>query len=106
MIHATAMGLFGFALGALVCYLGGLMAVDICPKRATGAAMGVIGLFSYLGSTVQEFVNGWLIETTKTVVDGKTINVYHFDDAPYFWIAAAILSFLVTATVWKVREQE
>ena len=33
------MTFYGFTMGALVCYMGGLMAVDIVPKRVTGAAM-------------------------------------------------------------------
>jgi OPA family sugar phosphate sensor protein UhpC-like MFS transporter len=56
-----SMMVFGYTVYALVTYLGGLMAVDICSKNATGAAMGVIGLFSYAGATLQEAVGGYLI---------------------------------------------
>ncbi|MBW2701053.1 MAG: MFS transporter [Deltaproteobacteria bacterium] len=55
---------FGFATGGLLVFLGGLTAVDIVPKRAAGAAMGVIGLFSYLGAGIQEIISGQLIENT------------------------------------------
>jgi OPA family sugar phosphate sensor protein UhpC-like MFS transporter len=37
----VSMMVFGYTVYALVTYLGGLMAVDICSKKATGAAMGV-----------------------------------------------------------------
>ncbi len=52
----VSMVFFGYTVYALVTYLGGLMAVDICSKKATGAAMGVIGLFSYAGASLQEGV--------------------------------------------------
>ncbi len=55
---------FGFATGGLLVFLGGLTAVDIVPKRAAGAAMGIIGLFSYMGAGIQEIISGQLIENT------------------------------------------
>ena len=54
--------LFGMGLTGLVTSLGGLFAVDIAPKRAAGAAMGVVGIFSYIGAAVQEQVSGILID--------------------------------------------
>ncbi|MCS3282749.1 hypothetical protein NXV73_09500 [Bacteroides salyersiae] len=39
--------LFGISIGILLCFLGGLMAIDIAPKEATGAAVGVIGIAGY-----------------------------------------------------------
>ena len=54
--------LFGMGLTGLVTSLGGLFAVDIAPKRAAGAAMGVIGIFSYIGAAIQEQVSGILID--------------------------------------------
>ena len=53
---------------------GRLMAVDIVPKRVTGAAMGMIGLLSYAGAALQEFITGKLM--TITVVNG--VKVYDF----------------------------
>ena len=42
-VNVLAMVLFGIAIGVLICFLGGLMAVDIVPRKATGAALGVVG---------------------------------------------------------------
>lgn len=64
---------FGYSVYALVAYLGGLMAVDICPRKATGAAMGVIGLFSYAGASIQEYVSGLLINSSKQVIAGVSL---------------------------------
>lgn len=45
-VNILAMCLFGIAIGVLICFVGGLMAVDIVPRKATGA--GVIGRFRFL----------------------------------------------------------
>lgn len=58
---------FGFNMGGLVTYLGGLMAVDLSSKKAAGAAMGVIGMFCYIGASAQEAISGVLIDAGKSV---------------------------------------
>lgn len=103
-IDMGSMMVYGFTMGALVCYLGGLMAVDICPKRATGAAMGMIGLLSYGGAAAQELVSGYLINSHMTIVNGKKI--YDFALAADFWVGSAVLSFLLAACVWNVKAKD
>ena len=49
-INITAMVFFGISIGVLICFLGGLMAVDIVPRKATGAALGVVGMASYVAA--------------------------------------------------------
>lgn len=48
----ASMIIFGLAIGALICLLGGLMAVDIVSKKASGAALGVVGIASYVGAAI------------------------------------------------------
>ena len=93
--------LFGMGLTGLVTSLGGLFAVDICPKRVAGAAMGLIGIFSYIGAAVQENVSGQLIEKGMTVIDG--VRTYDFDSVIWFWIGSSIVSMLLAASIWRVR---
>ncbi len=93
--------LFGMGLTGLVTALGGLFAVDICPKRVAGAAMGLIGIFSYIGAAVQENISGHLIERGMTVVDG--VHTYDFQAAIWFWIGASFVSMLLAASLWRVR---
>lgn len=100
-IDLISMVCYGFSMGILVCFLGGLMAVDIAPRKATGAAMGMIGLFSYMGAALQENVTGYFINANKTVVDGKTI--YDFTAAGEFWVGAAVLSFILALLVWNAK---
>ena len=53
-MDALAMVLFGLGIGVLICFLGGLMAVDIAPCNASGAALGVVGIASYIGAGSQD----------------------------------------------------
>jgi OPA family sugar phosphate sensor protein UhpC-like MFS transporter len=98
------MAVGGFSMGGLVCFLGGLAAIDICPKRATGAAMGLIGLFSYLGAAVQDQVSGSLLQASRTVVDGVTR--YDFDGPFLVWIGATVASVLLSLVLFRVRHVE
>lgn len=104
-LDATAMVMFGLGIGVLICFLGGLMAVDIAPRAAAGAALGVVGIASYLGAGLQDVMNGILIEGHKTV-DAAGLEVYDFTYVNWFWIGAAMLSVLLTLLVWKARRED
>ncbi len=100
-----SMTVFGYTVYALVTYLGGLMAVDICSKKATGAAMGVIGLFSYAGAALQEKVGGHLLNAHKTIgVDGKT--VYDFTTVGHFWVIATVFALILPLFVWNAKQED
>lgn len=103
-VDVTAMILFGTSIGVLLCFLGGLMAVDIAPRNASGAALGVVGIASYIGVGLQDVMSGVLIEGNKTVVNGA--DVYDFTYINWFWIGAAILSVLFALLVWNARNKE
>ena len=103
-LDITAMVLFGLGIGVLICFLGGLMAVDIAPKAAAGAALGVVGIASYMGAGLQDIMNGILIEGHKTVVNG--VDVYDFTVVNWFWIGSALLSTVLTALVWNSKRDD
>lgn len=98
-IDIASMVLFGLSIGVLVCYLGGLMAVDIAPKKASGAALGVIGIASYIGAGIQDILSGSLIGDSKTLIDG--VAYYDFSSIRYFWIGAAAMSVLLCCAIWR-----
>ena len=103
-MDALAMILFGLGIGVLICFLGGLMAVDIAPRNASGAALGVVGIASYIGAGLQDVMSGVLIEGNKRLVDG--VEVYDFTYINWFWIGAALLSVLLALLVWSARSTE
>jgi MFS transporter, OPA family, sugar phosphate sensor protein UhpC len=104
VLDMALLAVFGLALGALLCYLGGLMAVDLSPKRAAGAAMGVIGCFAYVGAALQDTLSGWLLDRGK-VGEGAAAH-YDFDLVVGFWVGASLVSILLTLTVWKAQPRE
>lgn len=102
-VNIFAMVLFGVAIGILICFLGGLMAVDIVPREASGAALGIVGIASYAAAGIQDIASGLLIDTHKTltsVTNGVEQYTYDFTPALVFWIAAAIVSVLLVCVVW------
>lgn len=103
-IDVLAMVLFGLGIGVLICFLGGLMAVDIAPRNASGAALGVVGIASYIGAGLQDVMSGILIEGQKTVQNG--VEVYDFTYINWFWIGAALLSVLFALFVWNAKSKE
>lgn len=103
-LDVTAMVLFGLGIGVLICFLGGLMAVDIAPRAAAGAALGVVGIASYIGAGLQDVMNGVLIEGNKTIVNG--VETYDFTYVNWFWIGAALLSVILTLLVWNAKRND
>lgn len=101
VIDAISMLLFGFALGALIVYVGGLMAVDLCSKDVSGTALGVIGVASYLGAGIQDIISGYLIEGGKTTTAG--VATYDFEMAGWLWVGSSVISLLLAASVWNAK---
>ena len=103
-VDAVSMAVFGIAIGVLICFLGGLMAVDIASKKAAGTAVGVVGIASYIGAALQDIISGNLIQKNKIVVNG--ISQYDFSQISYLWVGAAMISFLLALLVWKAKHNE
>ncbi len=100
---------YGFALNGLVASIGGLFAVDIVPKRATGAVMGFIGIFSYLGAATQDILSGYLLDrdaTVQTLASGAQEKVFDFSAPFLFWIGASVVSCLLAASLWRVKVRD
>jgi len=100
----ASMIVFGLAIGALICFLGGLMAVDIVSKKASGAALGVVGIASYVGAGIQDLVSGITIQSGKIAGEGAAS--YDFSVVSWFWVGAAILSVICTLIVWKMAKKK
>jgi MFS transporter, OPA family, sugar phosphate sensor protein UhpC len=84
----------GFSIGGLLVFLGGLIAIDLSPSHATGAALGFIGCFSYFGAAFQEMVSGYLIHKSTGMAT-------HFTGVINFWIFASICTLLLVLLLWK-----
>ena len=104
-VNILAMALFGIAIGVLICFVGGLMAVDLVPRKATGAALGIVGLASYIAAGLMNIISGWLIDgmAIKDAVTGEILQ-YDFTYVSIFWVAAATISFILPVFNWKRKK--
>ena len=100
-VMSFAFGCYGFSLNGLVASLGGLFAVDIAPKKAAGAALGFIGIFSYVGAAIQEKISGYLIDQGTTIIDG--VRHYDFSNPVIFWLGSSIISLILASTLWRAK---
>ena len=104
---AIYVSVFSLAIGVLYCVVSGLMAIDIVPRKATGAALGVVGISSYMTIGLQNIASGFLIdrysETVTKVVDGveQSVTTYDFVPVAIFWLSAVLISFAVPILIWK-----
>ena len=104
VLDLGCMVVFGVTIGALICYLGGLMAVDIADKGATGAALGIVGMASYAGAGTQDVISGYLIGANKSVV--HSVSEYNFQPMEIFWITCASLSVLMSVMAWRLQRSK
>ncbi|ALS97580.1 MFS transporter [Lacimicrobium alkaliphilum] len=109
IILAIALVVYGFGLSGILASLGGLFAIDIAPKKVAGAAMGFIGVFSYLGAGMQDYISGKLIYeseiifTFPTQQDNFNVYFYNYDKPILFWVGASVLSVILATSLWKIR---
>lgn len=104
-MDTMSMLLFGFAMGILITFVGGLMAVDIASKKASGAALGLVGIASYIGAGIQDVVSGFLIDNNHhTALNG--VETYDFSSVKFFWLGAAVLSMICVLFVWNAKAKD
>jgi OPA family sugar phosphate sensor protein UhpC-like MFS transporter len=99
LMNIFYVSLFSLSVGVLYCIVAGLMAVDIVPRKATGAALGVVGISSYIAAGLQDITSGYLIQGYMTTVDG--VDIYNFGPVSWFWIVASVISFVLPVLNWK-----
>jgi OPA family sugar phosphate sensor protein UhpC-like MFS transporter len=86
---------FSMAFSVVFCIVAGLMALDFVPRKATGAALGIVGISSYAAAGLQSIVSGYLIE--GNAADG----IYNFGPVSVFWIIACLIAFILPVIGWK-----
>lgn len=99
LMSIAYVSVFSLAVGVLYCIVAGLMAVDIVPRKATGAALGVVGISSYFAAGLQDITSGYLIQLNMTEIAGE--DIYDFGPVSWFWLAAALISFLLPVINWQ-----
>lgn len=98
-VNVLYVSVFSLTVGILYCIVAGLMAVDIVPRKATGAALGVVGISSYVAAGLQDIISGYMIQGNTTKIAG--VDVYDFTPVSIFWLVAALVSFILPVMNWK-----
>lgn len=117
---------FGFSLSGLLAALPGLFAIDIAGRKAAGAALGFMGIISYLGVGAQDWISGYLIKCGTTTPARVVLDIpcdslryllpndptmlelkhYNFNNVIYFWIGASVFSMILATTLWRVKAKD
>lgn len=86
---------FSYFLNVLYTLLSGILALDMVPRQATGAAVGIIGFICYSAASLQNIVSGHLIQ--NALDNGSFLGV------KLFWFSAIILATLIPLVIKKIR---
>lgn len=95
ILNIVYVSVFSMTIGALYCIVAGLMALDFVPRKATGAALGIVGISSYVAAGIQDIASGFLIG------GGADSEVYDFSKVSVFWMLACVVAFILPVLNWK-----
>ncbi|RKX43427.1 MAG: MFS transporter [Verrucomicrobia bacterium] len=76
-----------------------IAALDLTSKKAIGTAAGFIGLFGYIGRTVQAKGFGWMVDYFKDVYSLHTAWLI----VMYTILACALVTIAMLATMWRLK---
>lgn len=96
VVNILWLSLSSLAIASLYCIVSGLMALDIVPRKATGAALGIVGISSYVAAAVQDVISGFLIQGGRSASAG-----YDFMPVAVFWLAACLVSIVLPVWGWR-----
>lgn len=110
IVNIAYVSMFSLFIGVLYCIVAGLMAIDIVPRKATGAALGVVGISSYAAAGLQDITSGYLIqgfseapEVIESMTEAEILAATSYDFGPVsvFWLVASLVAFLLPVLMWK-----
>ena len=100
ILNILYVSMFSLSIGVLFCIVAGLMALDIIPRKATGSAMGIVGISSYVSAGIQDIVSGYLIQGNE--VAGE----YNFMPVAIFWLISCLIAFMLPILNWKYMKKK
>ncbi|MCB1193617.1 MAG: MFS transporter [Leptospiraceae bacterium] len=93
-LDMSMLALIGFFVYPPVMLLG-VAALDVTSKKAVGTAAGFVGLFGYIGRTVQAKGLGWLANSPE----------YGWNYVLYTILICTILGIVLLSLTWNIRPQ-
>jgi OPA family glycerol-3-phosphate transporter-like MFS transporter len=89
-VYMTLFGVIGFCVYVPVMF-SGVMSLDLTSKKAVGTAAGFVGLFGYIGRTIEGKGIGWLAKN------------YGWDAALWSILGCTLLGIILLAFLWNVK---
>jgi OPA family sugar phosphate sensor protein UhpC-like MFS transporter len=74
--------------------------------------MGFIGVFSYIGAGMQDYISGKLISDSELIfnfpLDDRNVQVFFYDytNPIFFWVGASVVSIILATSLWNVRASD
>ncbi|MBM4387661.1 MAG: MFS transporter [Deltaproteobacteria bacterium] len=90
-LDAAMIGAIGFFTYGPQMILAGVAAADSCGAEVAAAAVGVTGVFSYIGAIISSFGTGALIDS------------FGWGGAFSLWISSAVLGGILLLPLWNAR---
>ncbi len=97
-LDMTFLGIVGFFIYPPVMLLG-VSGLDLTSKKAVGTAAGFIGLFGYIGRTIQAKGFGWIVHHFGNLYGMKT----GWDLVIYAILACTIVSIVLLSFTWNIK---
>ncbi|MCB1158503.1 MAG: MFS transporter, partial [Leptospiraceae bacterium] len=94
-LDMTMLAVIGFFVYPPVMLLG-VASLDVTSKKAVGTAAGFVGLFGYIGRTVQAKGLGWLASHSE----------YGWPYVLYSILFATILGIILLGLTWNIKPRE
>ena len=77
----------------------GVAGIDLTSKKAVGTAAGFIGLFGYLGRSIQAKGFGWMVDHYGSLYDLET----GWDYVIFCILGANIAGIILLSFTWKMK---
>ncbi len=97
-IDMTLLAIIGFFIYPPVMLLG-VFGLDLTSKKAVGTAAGFIGLFGYIGRTVQAKGFGWIVDHYKSLYGLE----FGWNLVMYAILGCTLLAILLLGFTWNLK---
>ena len=97
-IDMTMLAVVGFFVYPPVMLLG-VAALDLTSKKAVGTAAGFVGLFGYIGRTIQAKGFGWIADHYGNLYSKQT----SWDIIILSILASTVIAIILLAFTWKIK---
>ncbi|MCB0730547.1 MAG: MFS transporter, partial [Ignavibacteriae bacterium] len=97
-VDMTMLAIVGFFIYPPVMLLG-VAALDLTSKKAVGTAAGFVGLFGYIGRTIQAKGFGWMADYFGKIYDKQT----SWDIILISILASTLIAILLLTFTWNIK---